>query len=158
MKLNIICIGNKAPAWAAAGFHEYTRRMPREAQVALTELKPARRSGGTPAQLARARAEEKVRILAAMPSGSVKIALDERGKAVSTMQLARQIQKWMAQGRNLCFVIGGADGLDEAIVQNADLVLALSTMTLPHSLARVVLAEQLYRALCVIRNHPYHRE
>lgn len=125
--------------------------------MGLIELKPARRSGGAPGELARARADEKDRILAAMPKGSVKIALDERGRAMTTAQLARQLESWMFQGRDLCFVIGGADGLDEEIVRGADLVLALSAMTLPHALARVVLAEQLYRALSLIRNQPYHR-
>lgn len=158
MKLQVISVGHNLPAWAAAGINEYSRRMPREAQLQITQLKPARREGNRAAQIARARTEESNRILAAIPSGSVKIALDERGKALTTAQLARQLQAWMGEGRDLSFIIGGADGLDAQFKRTTDLVLALSTLTLPHALARVVLVEQLYRALSLIRNHPYHRE
>jgi 23S rRNA (pseudouridine1915-N3)-methyltransferase len=77
---------------------------------------------------------------------------------MTTMKLAGRLEKWMAQGRDVCFLIGGADGLDETIVHDADLVLSLSSLTMPHALVRVVLAEQLYRAHSIIRNHPYHRE
>ncbi|MGH8678339.1 MAG: 23S rRNA (pseudouridine(1915)-N(3))-methyltransferase RlmH [Burkholderiales bacterium] len=158
MKLQVISVGHKLPAWAAAGFNEYSRRMPREARLQITQLKPARREGDSAAQIAQARTEEGNRILAAIPSGSVKIALDEGGKALTTAQLARQLHAWMGEGRDLSFVIGGADGLDAEFKRTADLVLALSALTLPHALARVVLVEQLYRALSLIRNHPYHRE
>ena len=121
----------------------------------LTEVRPALHSG-TSAD--RARQTEAERILAAVPSGGVKVALDERGKAISTAQLASKIEGWMTQGRDVCFLIGGADGLDDMVKREADLVLSLSNMTLPHALVRVVLAEQLYRAMSIIRNHPYHRQ
>lgn len=142
----------------AAGYDEYARRMPRELPLVLHEIKPGRRGDASAAVLARVLAEEKARILAPMPSGSVKVALDERGKALTTAQFARQLDAWMRDGRDVCFLIGGADGLDEALKRTADLVISLSPMTLPHALVRVVLAEQLYRAAALLRNHPYHRD
>ena len=90
--------------------------------------------------------------------GEQVIVLDERGKTISTAQLASQIESWMTEGRDVCFLIGGADGLDDTVKHDADMVLSLSNMTLPHALVRVVLAEQLYRAMSIIRNHPYHRQ
>jgi 23S rRNA (pseudouridine1915-N3)-methyltransferase len=158
VKLYIVTVGHKAPAWITAGFEEYARRMPRELPLRLLEIKPYPRSGDSQAAGARARAEEKARILAAAPTDSVKIALDERGKALTTANLAQKLAAWMGQGRDLCFIIGGADGLHEELRTSADLELSLSALTLPHALVRVVLAEQLYRAVSLIRNHPYHRE
>jgi 23S rRNA (pseudouridine1915-N3)-methyltransferase len=103
-------------------------------------------------------AAEGERILAAIPPGSVKVALDERGKAQTTAELARRLADWMQQGRDVAFLIGSADGLDRGLKAGADLLLALSAMTLPHALVRVLLAEQLYRAVSLNQNHPYHRE
>lgn len=157
MKFHIVTVGHKAPAWVVAGFEDYARRMPRELPMRLVEIKPYPRMSDSPAASARARTEEKSRILAAAPTGSVKIALDERGKTLTTANLAQKLAAWMAQGRDLSFIIGGADGLDEELRQSADLVLSLSALTLPHALVRVMLAEQLYRAVSLIRNHPYHR-
>lgn len=132
--------------------------MPRELPVVLTEVRPAPRTGKNAAQIDRARAIEAERIVAAIPSDGVKVALDERGKAITTAQLADRLEDWMGHGRDVCFLIGGADGLDETVRDRADLVLSLSKLTMPHALVRVVLAEQLYRAISIIRNHPYHRE
>lgn len=160
MKLHVITVGHKPPEWVAAGFDEYARRMPRSARIDLSEIKPASRSRQTPseASVARVLAEEKSRILAAIPSGCVKIALDERGKPLSTAELARRLDGWMQEGRDVAFVIGSADGLDRDLKAGADFLLSLSAMTLPHALVRVLLAEQLYRAVSLIRNHPYHRD
>jgi 23S rRNA (pseudouridine1915-N3)-methyltransferase len=158
--LHIIAVGHRPPDWVAAGFEEYARRMPRSARISLTEIKLATRSRQTPseASVARILAEEKSRILAVIPSGCVKIALDERGKQLSTAELARKLDGWMQGGRDLAFMIGSADGLDRDLKAGADLLLSLSAMTLPHALVRVLLAEQLYRAHSLIRNHPYHRD
>lgn len=156
MKLRIIAVGHKPPDWVAAGFEEYAKRMPREARIELTELKPAARTGR--AAVIPMLASEKARILAAIPTGSVKIALDERGKSLSTADLARRMGGWMQEGRDVAFLVGSADGLDESLKKEADLLLSLSAMTLPHAMVRVMLAEQLYRAISLIRNHPYHRE
>lgn len=153
-------VGHKAPDWVAAGFEDYARRMPREARIELTEIKPAARSrqAQSGASIAQILASEKTRILAAVPADSVKIALDERGKSLSTADLARKLAEWMQLGRDASFMIGSADGLDQGLRKDADLLLSLSAMTLPHAMVRVMLAEQLYRAMSLIQNHPYHRE
>ncbi|HEX4985806.1 MAG TPA: 23S rRNA (pseudouridine(1915)-N(3))-methyltransferase RlmH [Burkholderiales bacterium] len=158
MILHVACVGHRPPAWVAAGFEEYARRMPREARIQLVEVKPADHGNPAPAALARALATEKDRLLAALPAGCVRIALDERGRPLSTADLAGRLSAWMQEGRDVAFMIGGADGLDAGLKAQADLQLSLSAMTLPHALVRVLLAEQLYRALSMIRNHPYHRE
>ena len=160
MKLHVIAVGHKPADWVAAGFEEYARRMPRSARIVLAEIKAASRGRRPPADasVARALAEEKSRILAAVPPGCVKIALDERGKQLSTAELGRRLEGWMQGGRDVAFVIGSADGLDRELKTGADLLLSLSAMTLPHALVRVLLAEQLYRAVSLIQNHPYHRD
>jgi len=158
VKLHIIAVGHRPPAWISSGFEEYARRMPREMPVVLTEIRAGGRTGKGAAQGIRARVTERDRIIAAIPSHGVKVALDERGKTLTTAQLAAQIQDWMVDARDVCFLIGGADGLDESLKEGANLVFSLSKLTMPHALARVVLVEQLYRATSIMRNHPYHRE
>jgi len=134
--------------------------MPREARVELTEIKPAVRShqAASPASLSRILKAEESRLIAAIPPGCVRIALDERGKPLTTADLARKLAAWMEQGRDIAFAIGSADGLDPDFKAGADLLLSVSAMTLPHAMVRVLLMEQLYRALSMIQNHPYHRE
>ena len=144
------------PDWITAGFNEYTKRMPREAQISLLEIKPEpRNSGKTTLQIMEAEAQ---RILAALPQSCWRIALDERGIEPTTRQLAAQMQDWMREGRDVAFIIGGADGLHESVKQATQQLLALSALTLPHAMVRVLLAEQLYRAYSLMHNHPYHRE
>ncbi len=142
------------------GFEDYARRMPREARIQLTEIKPAPRprQASSAGATARILAAEKARFLAAIPPGCVRIALDERGKQLTTADLARKLTVWMQGGRDVAFMIGSADGLVQELKMNADLLLGLSVMTLPHAMVRVLLAEQLYRATSMIQNHPYHRE
>ena len=160
MKLHILAIGHKPPAWVVAGFEDYVRRMPREARIEVTEIKPAPRSRQVPsaASISRILAAERSRFLAALAPGCVRIALDERGKQITTAELARKLALWMQAGQDVAFLIGSADGLDQELKDSADLLLGLSAMTLPHAMVRVLLAEQLYRAMSMIRNHPYHRE
>jgi 23S rRNA (pseudouridine1915-N3)-methyltransferase len=156
MKLIIVSVGHKMPDWIAAGFSEYAKRMPREAKIELTELKPEpRTTGKTTAQIMEAEAQ---RILAALPAGCLRIALDERGAQPTTRQLAAQMQDWLREGRDVAFIIGGADGLHDSVKNSAQHLLALSALTLPHAMVRVLLAEQLYRAHSLLHNHPYHRE
>jgi 23S rRNA (pseudouridine1915-N3)-methyltransferase len=156
MKLIIVSVGHKMPDWIATGFNEYTKRMPREAQISLFEIKPEpRTTGKTTAQIMEAEAQ---RILAALPQDCRRIALDERGTQPTTRQLAAQMQDWMREGGDVAFIIGGADGLHESVKQAAQQLLALSALTLPHAFVRVLLAEQLYRAYSLMHNHPYHRE
>ena len=143
------------PPWIAAAFEEYAKRMPHEATIELIEIKPEKRgSGRTAEQLLIA---EGARIRAAIPARCRIVAMDERGSQWTTSMLADSIAKWMENGGDTAFLIGGADGLDPGIKRSADEVLALSALTLPHGLVRVLLVEQLYRALSLIKGHPYHR-
>lgn len=156
MKLIIASVGHKMPDWITSGFQEYAKRMPREAKIELLEIKPeSRTSGKSTAQIMEAEAQ---RILHALPQGCLRIALDERGAQPTTKQLASQMQDWMRGGRDVAFIIGGADGLHESVKQAAQQLMALSSLTLPHAFVRVLLAEQLYRAHSLMHNHPYHRE
>jgi 23S rRNA (pseudouridine1915-N3)-methyltransferase len=144
------------PAWIEEGFREYARRMPPELRVELTELKPEPRDSGKSVE--KARALEGERILAALPAGSTLIALDEKGRAVTTQGLSVMLAAWMREGTSPAFAIGGADGLSDAVKERAQKLVSLSALTLPHGLARVLLAEQLYRAWSILARHPYHRE
>jgi 23S rRNA (pseudouridine1915-N3)-methyltransferase len=155
MKLRIVALGQKMPTWLVAGFDEYARRMPREYAVELVELKPAPRgSGKSPAQILAAEAE----LLAEATRGAMVIALDEHGVAWTTAQFAARLRTWRNSGRPIAFVLGSADGLAAVVKHNADVIMTLSALTLPHGLARVVLIEQLYRAASLLQGHPYHRE
>jgi 23S rRNA (pseudouridine1915-N3)-methyltransferase len=156
MKLLILAVGHKMPSWITEGFNEYTKRMPREAKIELIEIKPEpRTTGKTVVQIMEAEAQ---RIQAALHKDVLRIALDERGKHWTTRQLTEQMKDWLSGGRDVAFIIGGADGLHESIRGSANQLLALSAMVLPHGMVRVLLAEQLYRAHSLLNNHPYHRE
>jgi 23S rRNA (pseudouridine1915-N3)-methyltransferase len=156
MKLMVIAVGTRMPSWVADGYRDYAKRMPPRTTLELVEVKPeARTSGKTVAQML---AAEALRIRAALPKGGRVIALDERGKEMTTCGLAVQLEAWAQERGPLVFLIGGADGLDASLKKTAVMQLRLSAMTLPHGLARVLLAEQLYRALSIIGGHPYHRE
>lgn len=144
------------PHWVDYAVAEYSKRFGREIQFQLREIKPEKRGAGINA--AQAMAAEEERIVAAIPSHSYLIVLDERGKAPTSMELADWLKRWQQQGDNLCFVIGGADGLTDRLKQRANLLLRLSSLTLPHGMVRVLLTEQLYRAQSILHNHPYHRE
>jgi 23S rRNA (pseudouridine1915-N3)-methyltransferase len=155
MRLRIVALGHKMPAWVTEAVAEYTKRLPREFGFELVELKPTPRDRGlTVPQLL---ADEARRILASC-EGSRVVALDERGAAWTTRTLAERLDRWRAESTNVAFVIGSADGLDPGIKRKADTVLAVSAMTLPHGLVRIILAEQLYRAVSLNAGHPYHRE
>ena len=156
MRITILAVGHKAPGWVQEGFNEYTRRMPPEARVELVELKPEERGAGR--SVDRAKVLEGERILAAIPQGGTVLALDERGKGVTTQGLSVMLSDWMRDGMQPTFVIGGADGLSDEVKARASKLLSLSALTLPHPLVRVVLAEQLYRAWSILARHPYHRE
>jgi 23S rRNA (pseudouridine1915-N3)-methyltransferase len=156
MKLFIVTVGHKMPDWITTGFNEYAKRMPREAKIELLEIKPEpRTTGKTTLQIMEAEAQ---RILNALPANCRKIALDERGATPTTKQLAAQLKDWMGEGRDVAFIIGGADGLHDSVKQASGQLMALSAFTLPHAFVRVLLAEQLYRAHSLMHNHPYHRE
>lgn len=156
MRVTILSVGHKMPAWIQEGFHEYVRRMPPEIRVEMVELKPEERGAGKSAE--KAKEIEGERLIAAVPAGATLLALDEKGKAVSTQGLSVMLSEWMRDAVHPAFAIGGADGLSAAVKERADKLVSLSILTLPHALVRVVLAEQLYRAWSILARHPYHRE
>lgn len=155
MKLHILAVGHKMPDWIAQGFDEYAKRMPPELRIDLREIKPEPRTAGRSAESVMA--AERQRIEAALPKSARIVALDERGRDWTTMQLADALPQWQREARDVAFVIGGADGLDAQVKARAELLLRLSSLTLPHGMVRVLLAEQLYRAWTITQNHPYHR-
>ena len=155
MRLTLLAVGDKLPAWAEAATAEYLKRMPREARVDLVTVKPEKRAGQAADSLKQA---EGARLLDKLPEGARLVALDEHGRQASTRELADLLARWRSSGRDVCLVIGGTDGLAPAVLEKAETTLALSRLTLPHALARVLLAEQLYRATSLLNNHPYHRE
>lgn len=156
MKLSIIAVGHKMPDWVSAGFADYARRLPPDMALALTEIKPGHRVAGEDG--ARARQIEAERIVAALPQACELVVLDERGTQTSTRELADWLQRWRDEGVSPVFAIGGADGLDDNVKARAHRLMGISRLTLPHGLVRVVLAEQLYRAVTILKGHPYHRD
>lgn len=159
MKFVVVAVGHRMPAWVSAGFAEYARRMEREAPLTLREIKPAARGNDTSAMaIERLLQAEHKRIAAALPGRCFKVVLDERGMMLSSRQLAERMARWRASARDVAFIIGGVDGTAAALKEEADLLWSLSSLTLPHGLVRIVLAEQLYRAVSILGGHPYHRE
>lgn len=156
MRVSVVCVGHKMPAWIQAGFGEYAKRLPPEIRLEVVELKPEEKTSGKTVE--KARALEGERILAAIPDGATVYALDEKGRPVTTQGLSVLLAGWMRDATHPAFVIGGADGLSEAVRNRADKLVSLSALTLPHGLVRVLLAEQLYRAWTILAGHPYHRE
>lgn len=155
MQLVIAAVGHKMPAWIEAGFGEYAKRMPPECRILLKEIKPIDRSDSKTAETVMAL--ERTRIEAAIPKNARIIVLDEHGKDITTLQLSRYLMQWQQEGGDVTFVIGGADGLDAEFKKRASMAIRVSSLTLPHGMVRVLLAEQLYRAWSITQNHPYHR-
>jgi 23S rRNA (pseudouridine1915-N3)-methyltransferase len=160
MRLLLLAVGTRMPAWVEEAFAEYQKRMPREARIELVEIKPEKRGDKKEASKTaeQAMAAEAARINAALPKGCLRVVLDEHGQSFTSTQLAHRLQGWLASGRDVTLIIGGADGLAPEIKRTGDLLWSLSALTLPHPLVRIVLAEQLYRAMSILQNHPYHRE
>ena len=157
MRITIVAVGQRQPAWAQTAVNDYLARFPADFKVELKEVKaePRGTKGNDP--IARLLAAEAARIDAAIPRAAHLVALDERGEAWTTAELASSLGHWRDEALHPTFVIGGPDGLDPSVKQRAQMTLRLSSMTLPHALARVLLAEQLYRAWSLLTNHPYHR-
>lgn len=155
MKLVLVAVGSRVADWADAAFESYAKRFPPELPLLLKAVKAEPRDGrARPALLA---AEAK-RIEAALPRGSLRVALDERGERLTTRELSARLQSWQRDGRDVAFIAGGPDGLDAAVQARCEATLRLSDLTLPHALVRVVVAEALYRAWSLSAGHPYHRE
>ena len=155
MNIHLISVGNKMPSWVNDGYLEYAKRMPAECTLKLTEIAPGRR--GQRVDVARTLRDEGERMLKAVPKGCRLLALDVGGRQWSSEQLAVQLSGWMAQGSDVALLVGGPEGMDPDCLGQAQARWSLSPLTLPHPLVRVLLAEQLYRAWSILRNHPYHR-
>lgn len=147
MRLLIIAVGHKMPDWVGTACQEYSKRMPPDCAIELKEIKP----DITPAK-------EATKIMAAIPKNALIIALDERGKDLGTQDLAGHLKHWREIGKDIVFLIGGANGLDASLKTKEIPQWRLSSLTLPHAFARLLLIEQLYRAWTILQGHPYHRE
>jgi 23S rRNA (pseudouridine1915-N3)-methyltransferase len=155
VRARLIAVGERMPGWVAEGFAEYGKRLSHELPLTLVEIRPGSRGKGR--DDARAIQEEGAALLAALPRDSHVIALDGRGKAWSSEQLAGQLAQWRMAGRDLAFLVGGPDGHAPEVLARAEQCWSLGPLTLPHMLVRLVLAEQLYRATAIAAGHPYHR-
>jgi len=159
MKLLVAAVGTRMPAWVQNAWDDYTRRLPADCAPILAEIKPEpRNSGKTPAQMMALEARRlQTTLHAALPANALRIALDERGRELTTLELAAEFTQWREAGRDVAILIGGPDGLDASLKAACHAQLRLSALTLPHPLVRVLLAEQLYRAWSITAGHPYHR-
>ncbi|HEY9200300.1 MAG TPA: 23S rRNA (pseudouridine(1915)-N(3))-methyltransferase RlmH [Gammaproteobacteria bacterium] len=155
MRILLLAVGQKMPAWIEQGYQEYAQRMPAEARLELKEIAPGKR--GKNADIKRIVEDEGQRMIAAIPRGAHIVVLDVEGRGHSTEQLAQRMDEWMHSGQDICLLVGGPEGLSAECRALADEKWSLSALTFPHPLVRVILAEQLYRAWSVLRNHPYHR-
>lgn len=151
MRAWLIAVGERMPAWVQEGYAEYAKRLSRELPLQLVEVSTKSRDP------ARITADEGALLLAAIPQGAHAVALDGRGKPWSSEELAVQLARWRMQGKDLAFLIGGADGLAPTVLERADQRWSLGPATLPHPLVRIIVSEQLYRAVSQLSNHPYHR-
>lgn len=159
MKLAVLAVGQRQPAWADTAWADFAKRFPPEWRFELKALKAEPRDAGkTAAQCMAAEAARFDAALSGLGKGWRRVVLDERGQRVTTVQLAERLAQWQADGRDVALLIGGPDGLDPAMKATADETLRLSDLTLPHAFVRVMLAEALYRAWSVNAGHPYHRE
>jgi 23S rRNA (pseudouridine1915-N3)-methyltransferase len=155
MRIRLICVGTKMPAWVTTGFQEYAKRLPADCRLELVEIPPGHRGKGADVQ--RAIEKESRLILAALGKGERVVALDVEGCQWSTAQLAKTVGQWQMGGQNVALLIGGPDGLSAECLALAQQRWSLSNLTYPHPLVRVILAEQIYRAWSLLNNHPYHR-
>ena len=155
MEINLICIGNKMPTWIEQGYSEYAKRLPSELKLNLIEVAAEKR--GKNADLERIKQAEGSKLVAAIPKNSKVIALAIEGKSWSTEQLAQNLINWQLESSVISLLIGGPEGLAESCYKKADCQWSLSSLTFPHPLVRVIIAEQIYRAWSILKNHPYHR-
>jgi 23S rRNA (pseudouridine1915-N3)-methyltransferase len=164
MRIRLLAVGNKLPSWVEEGFNEYLKRFPASCYLELIEIPAEKRSKQINPRLKQAGASiqqlidrEGEKLLAAIKPGNRVITLEVTGQSWTTEKLAGNIEKWQGEGRNIDMLIGGPDGLSQACSKKADTKWSLSPLTLPHPLVRIIVAEQLYRAVSILKNHPYHR-
>lgn len=155
MKINIIAVGTKMPKWVTEGVDEYSKRLPSDFSIKITEIPLGQR--GKNADLARAIQKEGELMMAAIGERDHVIALEVKGKPWSTEKLAQQAKDWQMSGQNIALLVGGPDGLAKPCIDRANQSWSLSPLTLPHPVVRILLTEQLYRAWSILQNHPYHR-
>ena len=155
MKLLVIAVGQRQPAWADLAVADFAKRFPSEMRLEIRAVKAEPRGSRTALQ---SMAAEATRLEAQTPRSARRVVLDERGERRTTLELAARMEGWRAEGRDVAFLVGGPDGLDAALKQSGEESLRLSDLTLPHAFVRVLLAEALYRAWSVLDQHPYHRE
>lgn len=154
MKISVIAVGLKMPNWAAEASVDYLHRFPADWKVELKTVKAEDRNTKAIPKIMEAEAQ---RIRAALPKDAIMVIMDERGKDLTSTKLAEQLNRWGEQGKPIAFIIGGADGIDPSLKAQAHFMLRLSSLTLPHAMARVLLLEQIYRSWSLLHNHPYHR-
>ncbi len=156
MVIHFITVGQKMPKWVQEGYTEYAKRLPKACSLKLVELPMAQR--GKTGSVDKYKTEEAKRILDAVPKGARLIVLDEHGQQVTTYQLAEKMEDWLSGGQDIALIVGGPDGLEKSLINQAQWKWGLSKLTMPHPMVRILVAEQIYRAWSVINNHPYHRE
>ena len=154
MHITVVAVGLRQPAWADEAVRDYLGRFPKDFTVVVKEVKAEPRAGQPAAKLMQLEAE---RLRKAIPAGDIVVAMDEHGRDFTTMDFAKKVDGWKNEGCGVTFLIGGADGLDPELKKGCRMILRLSSMTLPHAFARVMLVEQIYRAWSILNNHPYHR-
>ncbi len=152
--MSLVAVGQRMPGWVQQGFSEYAQRLRPRLPLQLVEI-PATKRG---ADVQRAMEEEGRKLLAAVRSDDYVVALDERGRSRSSIELSQWLGQRLNDGRDLVFLVGGADGFAPEVLQRANERWSLSPLTLPHALVRVVFVEQIYRAVTLLDGHPYHRE
>lgn len=155
MRLSVVAVGTRMPAWVNDGVSEYVRRLPRQIQFSVEEIPPGLRTAR--GNIAAAQAHEAKQMVKRTAAADLRIALDEAGQPWSSQQLADELQEWLRNVPHVALMIGGADGFTDEVRDRADRLWSLSNLTLPHGLVRVVLAEQIYRAWTIVDGHPYHR-
>lgn len=156
MVIHFITVGQKMPKWVQEGYAEFAKRLPKACSIKLVELPMAQR--GKTGSVDKYKAEEAKKILAAVPKGALLVVLDEHGQQVTTKGLADKLEDWLGSGQDVALVVGGPDGLQQDLIQQAQWKWGLSKLTMPHPMVRILVVEQIYRAWSVINNHPYHRE
>jgi len=155
LKIQIVAVGTKMPSWVIQGYQEYSRRFPSDMPIHLTEIPAGKR--GKNADIARILNKEGDALLTAIPKGNRIVTLDIPGKRHDTPSLAKRLEAWKFDGRDVSILIGGPEGLSDRCKAAADESWSLSPLTMPHPLVRIVMAESLYRAWTVTTHHPYHR-